>query len=276
MTVIRAETLGTCMGVRRALQMVEQALAANPDTPIFTLGPLIHSPRVVEEFRRRGVREVESLEEVDAGIVVVRTHGIGPAERRGLARPGVVTLDATCPNVRRVQELVRTHAEAGAGILIVGDASHGEVIGIRGYAPGAAVISTDAEAEVVPLAPRTLVVSQTTFRRADYRRICSILERRQPGIVIRDTTCAATERRQESLLKLAQRVEAIVVVGGRESANTRWLFRTAVATGKPSWQVESAAELPAEASGFATVGLTAGASAPDALIDEVEQALLAR
>jgi 4-hydroxy-3-methylbut-2-enyl diphosphate reductase len=120
------------------------------------------------------------------------------------------------------------------------------------------------------------VVSQTTFRRSEYRRICAALRRRQPDITVRDTTCAATERRQGSLRALADRVDAIVVVGGTTSANTRWLFQTAVATGKPAWHVESAEELPRELSGCATVGLTAGASTPDALIDEVERALAAR
>lgn len=273
MNVIRADTLGTCMGVRRALQMVDQTLASHPGTRVYTLGPLIHNARVVEEYRRKGVQQVSDVAGVRGGIVVVRTHGVGPGERRALEHAGVECVDATCPNVRRVQELVRSHAERGFAIVIVGDAGHGEVKGIRGYAPQALVIRSEAEAETVPLSSQTLVVSQTTFTRSAYRSICSVLARREPAILVRDTTCAATERRQESLVSLSASVDALVVIGGKDSANTRWLYQTARATGRPSWHVESADELAPEIARFATVGITAGASTPDALIDEVEAAL---
>jgi len=273
MTVIRAATLGTCRGVQRALAIVEHTLAEHPGEPVYTLGPLIHNPRVVEEYRRRGVVPAGSLSEVDHGIVVIRAHGIGPEERRECARKGVICVDATCPDVLRVQDLVRGRAARGDGVVIVGDPSHVEVKGIRGYAPGSVVVSTEAGAEAVSIQGPCIAVGQTTFPRDRFLRIAEILRRRIPGLTVHETSCPATERRQQSLVELARKVEAIVVVGGKESANTRWLHQVAVATGRPSWHVEGAADLPHGIGRFRTVGISAGASTPESLIAEVETAL---
>jgi 4-hydroxy-3-methylbut-2-enyl diphosphate reductase len=276
MTVIRAATLGTCRGVQRALAIVERTLAEHPGEPVHTLGPLIHNPRVVEEYRRRGVVPVGSLSEVVRGIVIIRAHGIGPGERRECAREGVICVDATCPDVLRVQDLVRDHAARGNGVVIVGDPSHVEVKGIRGYAPGSIVVSTDDEAEAATITGPCIAVGQTTFPRERFRRIADILRRKIPGLQVHETCCPATERRQQSLVDLARKVEAIVVVGGKESANTRWLHQAAVATGRPAWHVEGASDLPPDIGRFRTVGISAGASTPESLIAEVEAALAPR
>jgi (E)-4-hydroxy-3-methyl-but-2-enyl pyrophosphate reductase len=276
MTVIRAATLGTCRGVQRALAIVERTLAEHPGEPVYTLGPLIHNPRVVEEYRRRGVVPVDSLSEVAQGIVIIRAHGIGPEERRECRREGVMCVDATCPDVLRVQDLVRDHAARGDGVVIVGDPSHVEVKGIRGYAPGSVVVSTEDEANAVAITGPCIAVGQTTFPRDRFRRIAEILRRKIPGLRVHETCCPATERRQQSLVDLARKVEAIVVVGGKESANTRWLHQVAVATGRPAWHVEGAADLPPDIGRFRIVGISAGASTPESLIAEVEAALAPR
>lgn len=276
MTVIRASTLGTCRGVQRALALVEQTLAEHPGEPVYTLGPLIHNPRVVEEYRRRGVVPVGSLSDVERGIVVIRAHGIGPEERRQCGREGVTCVDATCPDVLRVQELVRDRAARGDGVVIVGDPTHVEVRGIRGYAPDSVVVSTEAEADSVGIAGPCIAVGQTTFPRDRYLRIAGILRSRIPGLEVHETSCPATERRQQSLVELARKVDAIVVVGGKESANTRWLHQVAVSTGRPAWHVEGADDLPPDIGRFAAVGISAGASTPESLIAEVEAALAAR
>jgi 4-hydroxy-3-methylbut-2-en-1-yl diphosphate reductase len=275
MTVIRATTLGTCRGVERALAILDRTLEEHPGTAVYTLGPLIHNPRVVEDYRRRGVVPVGSLSEVERGIVVIRAHGIGPEERRQCSREGVTCVDATCPDVLRVQGLVRDHAARGDAVVIVGDPSHVEVRGIRGYAPGSLVVSTEAEADAVGLRAPCIAVGQTTFPRDRFRRIAGILRRRIPGLEVHETCCPATERRQQSLVELSRKVEAIVIVGGKESANTRWLHQVAVATGRPAWHVEGAADLPREITAFRTVGISAGASTPESLIAEVEAALAA-
>lgn len=274
MRVHRADTMGVCMGVRRALAIMEEVLEGNPGTPVFTLGPLIHNRRVVEEFRARGVTPVDDPARVDRGILVIRAHGIGPEMRERCRREGLTCVDATCPHVLRIHRTVEEHDGKGYHVVIVGDADHGEVTGIRGYARSASVIATEEEARSIHLPARSIVVSQTTFSRAAYARICAALRRRAPGIEVVDTTCSATEARQESVVRLAAGVEAVLVIGGRESANTRWLYEAARATGKPAWLIEGAEEIPAEVRSFARVGISAGASTPDAAVDEVEKALL--
>lgn len=275
MTVVRADTLGVCRGVSRALEMVERTLEENPGTPIFTLGPLIHNPRVVEEFRARGVVPVKDVGEIDRGIVVIRSHGIGPEETRRVRESGLTCVDATCPHVRRAQRTVREHSARGYAAIIVGDAGHGEVQGIRGYADRSFVIDSAAQARSMEIPPRAIVVCQTTFDRTRYREICAVLRERSPDILVFDTGCSATEKRRESVAALAARVDAIVVIGGKQSANTRWLYQAALSTGRPAWHVEGADDIPAEVSRHERVGLSAGASTPESIIDEVEKALLA-
>ena len=274
MTVVRADTMGVCMGVKRALGIVEEVLAANPGTPVYTLGPLIHNRRVVDEFRVRGVVPVEDLSEVHDGIVIIRAHGIGPEQLALCKQEGLRCVDATCPHVRRIHEKVSEFDAKGFHAIIVGDAEHGEVKGIRGYARRSSVIATEEEAETVALPSPSIVVSQTTFARAASLRIAAVLRRRDPGITVFETTCAATERRQESILRLAAGVQALLVIGGRESANTRWLYEAARSTGRPSWQIEGAGDIPPEIRRFARVGISAGASTPDTTVDEVEKVLL--
>jgi 4-hydroxy-3-methylbut-2-enyl diphosphate reductase len=168
---------------------------------------------------------------------------------------------------------VEQYDASGFSVVIVGDPEHDEVKGIRGYAPESQVVTSPSEAEEVPLHGPTLVVGQTTLTIAEYSDICTILSRRKPDIVIQETLCSATESRQKSLRALAAQVDALLVIGGRQSANTRRLFQTAVATGKPSWHIESAAEIPEAVRACARVGLSAGASTPDDAIEEVERAL---
>jgi 4-hydroxy-3-methylbut-2-enyl diphosphate reductase len=255
--------------------MVERTLIENPGIPIFTLGPLIHNPRVVDEFRKRGVTAVDDPSQAPQGIAVIRAHGIGPVEREECVKRGLRLVDATCPHVIKAQEIVRKHAADGFHAVIVGDAGHGEVLGLRGCAGSSSVISTAEEAEGILLPPKCFVVGQSTFKSAVYRGICGILLSRRPDIAVFDTICAATETRQESLRALAKRVDALLVVGGMQSANTRWLFRTALESGKPSWHIEGAADIPEEISQYASVGISAGASTPDVIIGEVETRLLA-
>jgi 4-hydroxy-3-methylbut-2-enyl diphosphate reductase len=275
MIVKRAETLGVCKGVRRALKVVERALEQKHDGGLYTIGPLIHNPRVVEDFRLRGVEVADDISKIREGTVIVSAHGIGPEGKNQCRRAGIRMIDATCPDVRRVQKLVADRSARGVHVLIVGDAGHREVIGIRGYASASSVIATEEEARTVDVPPVSTVVGQTTFRRIEYEAICRILRERSPGIEVLDTSCSATETRQESLIELARGVDALLVIGGRQSANTKWLFRAALQTGKPSWHIEGSGEIPADISRYLSVGISAGASTPDFVIDEVEKCLRA-
>ena len=275
MIVKRAETLGVCKGVRRALSVVERALEQKHDGGLYTIGPLIHNPRIVEDFRKRGVSVVDDIAEISEGTVIVSAHGIGPEGRQQCRRRGIRMIDATCPDVRRVQKLVADLSARGSHVLIIGDAGHREVKGIRGFAASSSVIATEEEARSISIPPVCAVVSQTTFRRIEFEAICRALRERNPGIEVLDTSCSATETRQESLIELSRTVDALLVIGGKQSANTQWLFRTAVQTGKPCWHIEGAEEIPADVSRYLAVGISAGASTPDFLVDEVEKCLLA-
>jgi len=267
--------MGLCWGVRRALRIVDDALAAVPGAPVYSLGPLIHNSRVVEEYHRRGVTCVREVPAVESGTMIIPAHGAGPAERQSCRERGLEIVDATCPRVARIQELAAAHDAQGYGVIVVGDAGHREVKGIRAHAAVSLAISRIEEAEAADLSGRPwLVVSQTTFRHADLALICRALESRSADLLIRDTGCSATEERQKSLLRLAPEVDALLVIGSKESANTRRLYETARETGRPSWHIEGADELPAGLGAYGVVGISAGASTPDSIVDEVEAAIL--
>ena len=218
--------------------------------PIYTLGPLIHNPQAVEDLQRRGV-EVLPEQAVDDRVagrtVILRAHGVSPALRSRLESLGARLADATCPRVLASQRRARRFYEAGYSVVLVGDRNHGETVG---------------------------VLAQTTVSEDEYEAVCEVLRSRYSRLSIVDSICPATRERQESLARLAARADAVIVVGGRSSANTARLFRSARSLGKPSWHIETAAELPPEVFDFSVVGLTAGASTPDSIITEVEDALM--
>jgi 4-hydroxy-3-methylbut-2-en-1-yl diphosphate reductase len=266
--------MGMCGGVRRALSLVDSALADDPSTPVFTLGELVHNPAVVAEYRARGVVAVDDPGDVTSGIIVIRTHGVGPAWRAASERPGVRCIDATCPRVLRIQELVRDGHARGWTIIVVGDARHDEVRGIAGHAPGCRVVGSVEEARTIACAGHALVVGQTTLAREEYEAVCAALRSRCPDLEVADTTCPSTESRRDSIRRLAADVDAVLVVGSPTSANARWLHAAATAAGTPSWLIAGPAEIPSEVRAFGRVGISAGASTPDAVINEVERALL--
>ncbi len=273
------------MGVRRAVDLALRAATESQGGKVFTLGPLIHNPQTVEELRRRGV-EILREDRIDGGLpgatVVVRAHGAPPSLVQAIEAAGARVVDATCPRVLASQRTARRLHENGYLVVIAGDADHGEVAGIRGCAPGS-LVAADAE-EAGRLArelaedkadTRIALIAQTTIREEEYADIRREIERCFPALVVVESICPATKERREALRSIAGSVDAVVVVGGRASANTVRLLKLALALGLPAWQVETAKEIPEAAFGYGTVGLTAGASTPDALVDEVEAALSA-
>jgi len=285
MRVERAAVLGRCMGVRRAVELALRA--AEEGKPVYTLGPLIHNPQAVAELEARGIHALAE-EELDDRLldatVVIRAHGIPPQLREQLQSRAARIVDATCPRVLASQRKAASFAERGYTVVIAGDAGHGEVTGIAGYATrtggdqAALVVGGPEEARRIGvLAPdgrprKMALIAQTTIKREEYEAIRAALAERFPDLETVDSICPCTDERLEALADLAKRVEAIVVVGGRNSANTTRLYLSARAL-RPAWLVETAAELPAEVFGYKAVGLTAGASTPEHLIDEVEAAL---
>jgi 4-hydroxy-3-methylbut-2-enyl diphosphate reductase len=287
MIVLRAKTLGMCMGVRKAQAAALKASARAKATgkAVLTYGPLIHNPQAVAELERAGVSVLDP-EAFDAGllegkakgaIVIVRAHGAPPDAFRHLSAAGAEIVDATCPRVLKSQRKAKELAEEGWLVAIAGDRSHDEVAGILGCSPGSVVVQDSGEAESLASAwrgKRIALIAQTTIKRSEYEQISSALAVAASEFLAVDSLCPATLDRQKALAELAAEVEALVVVGGRNSANTLRLFMSAKASGKPSWHIETASELPIEVFGFGKVGLSAGASTPDALVEEVEARLL--
>jgi 4-hydroxy-3-methylbut-2-enyl diphosphate reductase len=205
---------------------------------------------------------------------VIRAHGVPPELRERLDRLGARIVDATCPRVLASQRRARDFALRGYSVAIAGDAGHGEVTGISGYAPGAVVVGGPEEARAAELREPVALIAQTTIKREEYEAIRDALAERFPYLEVVDSICPCTGERLAALEELAAEVDAIVVVGGRNSANTARLYSSALSLCRNAWLVETAAELPAEAFARERIGLTAGASTPESLIDEVEAALV--
>jgi len=265
-----ASTAGFCIGVKRALEMVLKAINENQPT-IYTYGPLIHNPQVLELLRERGITILRPGEEVPQGLVVIRAHGIPPQERRLLEEAGGRIIDATCPRVAKVQAIIRRWAAKGCATLIVGDADHPEVRGLMGYTAGRGyVVSTSRDVADLPDLGELIVVAQTTQSEAQFEARVREITARFPQAQIFNTICDATASRQAEVQELSRQAEALVVVGGRNSGNTQRLVEISQGTGIPTYHVETEQELDlVEISRYQTVGVTAGASTPNWLIGNV-------
>jgi len=276
MRVIRARELGFCMGVRRAVEMMEGA--TDRLGPLTSLGSVVHNPQVVQQLRERGVEVIAAVDVADARPVAITAHGVGPAILDELNRRGATVVDTTCPIVTRAQQWARKLADEGFGVIVFGDPEHKEVRGILGWANGK-VITMTSEADLDRPLPdwmpsRIGVLSQTTETEAHFARfvqklLTAHMERISELRVI-NTLCNATTSQQAATEELAHDVDLMIVVGGRESANTRHLAEVAREQGVETHHVESAREiLPAWLAGRDTVGVAAGASTPDSVIDDV-------
>jgi small subunit ribosomal protein S1 len=268
--IIVAENAGFCFGVKRALDLVARATEARP-RPVHTLGPLIHNPQEIARLEARGVRQVESLGEVREGAVVLSAHGVDPAVEQEARGRGLEVLDATCPFVRRAHANIRTLAEEGYDVVILGDPGHREVEGLAARVGGdAKIVTGPEEARRLPFREKCGVVVQTTQRLETLREVVRELAGRCQEVRVFNTICEATVRRQESARELAEQVDVVIVVGGRNSANTARLREICAATGKPTHHIEMAEELKPEwLTDARRAGVTAGASTPDWIIGRV-------
>ena len=260
------------MGVRRALDLVLNAARdIQPDEIIHTYGPLIHNNQVLEILEKRGIRCLQDMEEVEQGRIAIRAHGIPPQERKAMRQKGFEIINATCPRVAKVQGIIKKHALRGYGVVIVGDDNHAEVIGLKGFANGRAhVLNRVEEVERLPSMDKVLVVAQTTQDERAFKKIAALIEERYPGAEIFNTICDSTHNRQEEVRSLCKEVEAMVVVGGLHSGNTKRLAEIAAATGIPTFHVETEEELDRKKfQDLTVVGVTAGASTPHWLIRRV-------
>lgn len=285
MNVIRAKTAGFCMGVALALQKLDKAIDehSSPDmhgerTRILTLGPIIHNPQVLEAYALRGVRKVNSPQETDSGqCVLIRAHGVPRQDEAYLHSRGAEVVDATCPKVKKAQLTIAKATSDDRTLLLFGEADHPEVRGLVSYAAHEAHIFDSMEQlRALPLDARGryVLASQTTQDRRVFDTVEAYLRQRLASLPVLSTICDATRHRQDEAMALAAQVDCMVVVGGKNSGNTRRLADVAAAQGVPTWHVESEKELdPKNFSPKAVAGLTAGASTPKSLIDSVQRFL---
>ncbi len=259
------------MGVKRALEMVvDWSRRRGPG--VVTWGPLIHNPQVVSLLQSHGIRSGREIDELGPGkTVFISAHGISPAERERLVRTGARVCDASCPDVLKVQGIIKKYAARGYATVIFGDPGHTEVKGLQGYAGEKGyVVENLGDVDRLPPLEKVLLVSQTTKSQEDYDRLSAAVREKFPEVEVAQTICASTRGRQGELGRLLERVGALVVVGGKNSANTARLTAIARNRGLPVFQVETATDLPlTELEGYRTVGVTAGASTPNWLIQGV-------
>lgn len=257
------------MGVRRAVDMVLDASNMS-DEPIYTYGPLIHNPQVLEMLEQKKVFRLDSIPEKGRGVVLIRAHGVPPEDVKALETAGFTVLNATCPRVTRVQVIIRRYAKQGYATIIVGDKKHPEVIGLLGYARGNGYTVTSLEQlEQLPVFENAVVVGQTTQNTRFYQQIKNWCQMNRPHYKLFDTICGSTEKRQTEIRRLAEKSDGVIVVGGKESGNTKRLAQIAAQTGKPSLHIEDASEIDyAQFSGVKTLAITAGASTPNWIIKD--------
>jgi 4-hydroxy-3-methylbut-2-enyl diphosphate reductase len=275
--ILVARYAGYCYGVERALRITEEALEA-AEGPVASLGPIIHNPSVVGQLEERGVKVVAGAGEVAGGTLIVRTHGVPPEVVEGARVMHLNLVDATCPFVAVAQRKAASLREAGYAVVILGERDHPEVAGLQGFAGEGAVVVEDAAG--LPLAElrgkRVGVVVQTTQTRANLASVAAALAPVAREVLVFNTICDATEKRQSAACELAVEVDVVVVVGGRNSANTARLAQLCRAIESRTYHIESAAELePAWFAGARRIGVTAGASTPDEEIEATVAALQA-
>lgn len=276
MRVKRAEEAGACYGVQRALNIAESI--AQKDTTAYTLGPLIHNPSVVESLEAKNVLVAQSVEDIAPGeTVVIRSHGVTPDVRQAALDKGLVVRDATCPHVARAQKAAENLAKAGCQVIVVGEAGHPEVAGLEAYARKYTdAVDVVGSVEDIPSITKEKVgvVVQTTQTRELLDSVVAALQEQGFDPVVKDTVCLATKQRQQAALVVAQKVDAMVVIGGRNSSNTTRLAEICQSVCDRTYHIESVDEIdPAWFQDCSVVGVTAGASTPEYQIRAAEEFL---
>ncbi|MBQ9065773.1 MAG: 4-hydroxy-3-methylbut-2-enyl diphosphate reductase [Blautia sp.] len=282
MNITTAKTAGFCFGVQRAIDKVYDLLREGNER-IFTLGPLIHNEEVVRDLEEKGVHivDADSIGALDNATVVIRSHGAGEDIYRLFEEKGLKTVDATCPFVLKIHRIVKERSEKGDYIVIIGDSSHPEVQGICGWCrDDYAVIKNAAEAEAfeAPESRKLCVVSQTTFNLNKFQELVEIIKKKSynnhvlgtPTIL--NTICSATEERQREAREIAARSDVMLVIGGRSSSNTQKLFEICSEVCGNTYYIQTPVDLDSEMFQRSSyVGITAGASTPKKIIEEVRE-----
>ena len=277
MKVLLAKTAGFCFGVKRAVDTVYQQVEENKDCKIYTFGPIIHNDEVIKDMQAKGVTVLEGEEDLPKaknGIVIIRSHGVPKRICDRMDELGIQYVDATCPFVKKIHKIAMEKAEEGAFLVVIGNPVHPEVEGIMGWAgEDAAVISTAEEAEhlTVPEDRKICVVAQTTFNYNKFKELVEIISKRRHDISVLNTICSATKERQTETARIADRVDAMIVIGDKRSSNTQKLFEICKNACNNTYYIQTLDDLNVnQLRSVETVGITAGASTPNNIIEEVQ------
>lgn len=276
MEVIVAKTAGFCFGVERAVDKVYQQIKKT-DEPIYTYGPIIHNEEVVKDLEEKGVKVIYSEEElrsIKSGVIVIRSHGVSRAIYDLIRDKGLGLVDATCPFVKKIHKIVEKETKAGHQVVIVGDARHPEVEGIKGWGDAhTIVIGTDEEAAAFTPeeGKKVVVVAQTTFNYNKFQELVEIIQKKGYNVNVVNTICNATEERQTEAREIASEADVMIVIGGAHSSNTRKLYEICSKECAQTCFIQSLVDLELELSeSVRLVGITAGASTPNNIIREVQ------
>lgn len=269
-----AEHAGYCFGVRRALDMATEYLSKH-DGKAYSLGPIIHNPKVVEEFRKRGLVPVDSLDEVEDGVLLLRSHGVEKTILEQAQKMNIEVVDATCPFVRNAQRMARRLSEDGYEIIVVGEESHPEVRGIMSYSIKEPLVVQNAEElKDKPIGTKVGVLAQTTQTKENFIDVVVVVLDSAHECRAYNTICHATLSRQASSIELAKTVDVMFVVGGKNSANTTRLADLCRSAGATAYHIESADEIdPEMIRDKKNIGITAGASTPRSQVEEIKKGL---
>lgn len=273
--ILLAKSAGFCFGVTRAIDSVH-SLAEQYGAPIYTYGQLIHNAEAVRELEERGIKAVsfdEALKLPQGSRIVIRSHGITRIEQEALTAAGLDITDATCPFVKKIHNIVATETKKGKCAIIVGNANHPEVIGIRGWCEGDSYVVDDEEAaENLPQIADAIIVSQTTFNPEKFNKIVEKILQKCYIYSVVNTICSATRERQEEASNIACYVDFMIVIGDKQSSNSQKLFSICKSVCEKTLFVQTAADLMGVAlSDAKRIGITAGASTPGNIIQEVLQ-----
>ena len=275
MEVIVAKTAGFCFGVERAVNQVYDQIK-NENGPIYTLGPIIHNEEVVRDLEKKGVKVLNSENEIltlTEGTVIIRSHGVGKHIYDMLKAQGVRIVDATCPFVKKIHRIVQEQNLQGRRVIIIGDETHPEVEGIKGWGDARTmVVKNEEQMEKLPsfTGEKLCIVSQTTFNYNKFKDLVEKFEKKGYDILVLNTICNATQERQVEAERIASQVDAMIVIGGKNSSNTRKLYEICQKECKDTYYIQTLDDLnPESVNSVRSVGITAGASTPKKIIEEV-------
>jgi len=272
-----AKSAGFCFGVKRAVDMVYEQIEKANEKKVYTYGPIIHNEKVVQDMQARGVIVIQSeaeLTKVTEGIVIIRSHGVGKHIYDKLNKPNISLVDATCPFVKKIHAIVKEQGAAGRTTIIIGDEKHPEVIGIRGWASDDAIVVGDEKtAKKINVQSKKLcIVSQTTFNYKKFEELVDIIREKEYDIYVLNTICNATRKRQEEAKDIAEEVGAMLVIGDKRSSNTQKLFGICKKACRATYYIQTIDDLELnQLESVKVVGITAGASTPNTIIEEVQK-----